>query len=85
MAKPEAKKGVMVKVIVKTPVTYDNEAYEVDEPLEIDEIHLQQLLDVGAVELVEAAAPGDVSSGAPGADGSGTGNSGANVNQSSDS
>lgn len=60
MAKP--KKGVMVKTIVKTPVTYNDEPFAAGDLLDVDEVHPQQLLDVGAVALVKDDAPASESS-----------------------
>ncbi|WP_157662646.1 hypothetical protein [Sulfuriferula sp. AH1] len=59
MAKPN--KGVMVPVLVKTPVTYNDESFAAGDLLQVDEIHLQQLLDVGAVERVKDADQGGTS------------------------
>lgn len=57
MAAPKAKKGVMVKVVAKSPITHNGDSYAVGETLEIDESGLQQLLDVAAVELPAADEP----------------------------
>lgn len=51
MAAAKAKKGVMVTVVAKSPITHNGDSYAVGETLEIDESGLQQLLDVGAAEL----------------------------------
>ena len=57
MAAAKAKKGVMVTVVVKSPITHNGDAYAVGDTLETDESGLQQLLDVGAVEPPAADAP----------------------------
>lgn len=79
MAKPKAKKGVMVSVVVKRKLEHDGEQYEEGDLLTLDQIHLQQLLDVGAVELEKDDAPATGESAA-----FGTGESDAPANQSSD-
>lgn len=53
----KAKPGVTVSVTAKTPINYSGELYGVGDQIEVDESHLQQLLDVDAVDVVVPADP----------------------------